>query len=210
MLGIENYFGFLIAGIVLNITPGSDTIYVLTRSITQGKKAGYYSVYGITTGGLIHTLLASLGLSVILSKSATAFMVVQYSGVAYLVYLGIRMLTDKSSVFENTQSQIEKMDLNKIYKQGVFTNLLNPKVALFFLAFLPQFINPEYVQGATPFILLGLTFMTTGAIWCLFLAHSSSMLTEALRNNEKFGKVMQRLSGLIFIGLGIKLLIEWY
>jgi RhtB (resistance to homoserine/threonine) family protein len=206
MFGIENYFGFIIAGVILNLTPGSDTIYILTRSIGQGKKAGYFSVYGIVTGGLIHTMFASFGLSIILAKSALAFSIVKYCGVAYLIYLGIKMIVDKSSIFENNDSKIERLDLKKIYRQGVLTNVLNPKVALFFLAFLPQFINPDYAQGAIPFLILGLTFMTTGTIWCLFLAYSSSMITKTLRKNDKIGKVMQKLSGLIFIGLGLKLL----
>ena len=206
MFGIENYIGFLIAGIILNITPGSDTMYILTRSIAQGKKAGYYSVYGIVTGGLIHTIFASFGLSIILAKSAIAFSIVKYVGVAYLVYLGIKILIDKSNVFENDKSKIVSMNLTKIYRQGVLTNLLNPKVALFFLAFLPQFINPNYTQGALPFLILGLTFMTTGTMWCLFLAYSSSLITGTLRKNDKIGKIMQKLSGLIFVGLGLKLM----
>lgn len=208
MFGIENYIEFLLAGIILNLTPGSDTMYILTRSIAQGKKAGYYSVYGIVTGGLIHTLFVSLGLSIVLAKSALAFSIVKYVGVAYLVYLGIKMLIDKSSIFESDTSKIEKLDLIKIYRQGAMTNLLNPKVALFFLAFLPQFVNPDYAQGAIPFLLLGLTFMTTGTIWCLFLAYSSSLITKTLRNNDKISKVMQKLSGLIYIGLGLKLLTD--
>lgn len=206
MFGIENYIGFIIAGVILNLTPGSDTIYILTRSIGQGKKAGYFSVYGIVTGGLIHTMFASFGLSIILAKSALAFSIVKYCGVAYLIYLGIKMIVDKSSIFENNDTKIERLDLKKIYRQGVLTNVLNPKVALFFLAFLPQFINPEYAQGAIPFLILGLTFMTTGTIWCLFLAYSSSIITKTLRKNDKIGEVMQKLSGLIFIGLGLKLL----
>jgi len=206
MFGIENYIVFLIAGVILNLTPGSDTIYILTRSIGQGKKAGYFSVFGIVTGGLIHTVFASFGLSIILAKSALAFSIVKYCGVTYLIYLGIKMIVDKSSIFENNDTKIERLDLKKIYRQGVLTNVLNPKVALFFLAFLPQFINPDYVQGAIPFLILGLTFMTTGTIWCLFLAYSSSLITGTLRKNNKIGKVMQKLSGLIFIGLGLKLL----
>ncbi len=208
MFGIENYIGFLITGTILNLTPGTDTMYILTRSIAQGRKAGYYSVYGIVSGGLIHTLFASFGLSIILAKSAVAFSIIKYMGVAYLVYLGIKMLIDKSNVFENDKSNIERMDLKKIYRQGILTNVLNPKVALFFLAFLPQFINEEYAQGTIPFLLLGLTFMATGTIWCLFLAYSSSLITGTLRKNGKMGKVMQKLSGLIFIGLGLKLLIS--
>lgn len=208
MLGIDNYFGFLIAGIILNLTPGADTIYILTRSVSQGRKAGFYSVFGITTGSMIHTTFAALGLSIILAKSATAFSIVKYAGVAYLVYLGIKMITEKRNTFESHTGTVEQTDLKKIYRQGVFTNLLNPKVALFFLAFLPQFINPDNTNGPLPFILLGITFMTTGTIWCLFLAYSSSVITKTLRNNDKIARFMQKISGMVFIALGIKLLAE--
>lgn len=208
MFGVENYLGFVIAGIILNLTPGADTIYILTRSISQGRKAGYFSVFGIATGCLIHTLFAAFGLSIILSKSATAFTIVKYLGVIYLTYLGVRMLIEKNNIFDRNDQKIKERDLKKVYRQGVLTNLLNPKVALFFLAFLPQFINPANTEGALPFIILGLTFMTTGTIWCLILAYASSLITKTIRNNTKINKVMQKISGLIFIGLGIRLLID--
>lgn len=207
MFGIDNYLGFIVAGIILNLTPGSDTMYILTRSISQGRKAGIYSVLGITTGGLIHTTFASLGLSILLAKSATAFALVKYLGVTYLVYLGIRMIIDKKNSFDNSQ-KTEQLDLKKIYRQGVITNVLNPKVALFFLAFLPQFINPNYASGSLPFMILGVTFMTTGTVWCLFLAYAASRITNTLRANDRIGMIMQKISGLIFIGLGIRLLTQ--
>ena len=205
MFGIENYYGFIVAGIILNLTPGADTMYILVRSIAQGRKAGFYSVLGISTGGLIHTILASLGLSILLAKSATAFAVVKYAGVAYLVYLGIKMLIDRNNAFNGDARVVEQIDLKKIYRQGVVTNVLNPKVALFFLAFLPQFINPSYAEGTLPFLLLGLTFLTTGTVWCLFLAYAASLITSTLRSNDRIGTLMQKVSGLIFIGLGIRL-----
>jgi threonine/homoserine/homoserine lactone efflux protein len=206
MFGIVNYAGFIIAGIILNLTPGSDTIYILTRSISEGKKAGYVSVFGIITGVLIHTLFAAMGLSLILAKSATAFAIVKYAGVGYLLYLGIRMLIDKNNTFDTDTKKLKGLNLMKIYRQGVLTNVLNPKVALFFLAFLPQFINPGQAEGFLPFLILGLTFMATGTIWCLFLAYASSFITSTLRSNDRIGKIMQKISGLVFIGLGIKLL----
>ena len=208
MFGIENYFGFVIAGLLLNITPGTDTIYILTRSITQGRKAGVYSVLGISTGGLVHTVFASFGLSVILAKSALIFTIVKYIGAIYLMYLGIRMIIDKSNSLKQINPGIEEISLKKIYRQGLITNLLNPKVALFFLAFMPQFINPDHTHNAFPFIILGLTFLTTGTFWCLFLANASSVITKTLRKSDKTGIIMQKISGMIFIGLGLKLLAE--
>ena len=206
MYGIENYWGFLVAGILLNLTPGADTIYILTRSISQGKRAGIYSVLGISTGVLVHTTLASLGLSIILAKSVVAYNIVRYVGVAYLFYLGVRMIVEKNNLFESRDQKIASTSLIKIYWQGLLTNVLNPKVALFFLSFLPQFINPEYANGAMPFIILGLTFLITGTLWCLFLASSASLVSKTLRDNDRIGRIMQKVSGVVFIGLGIKLL----
>ncbi len=208
MFGIENYIGFIIAGVILNLTPGSDTMYILARSISQGRKAGIYSVLGISTGGLIHTVFASFGLSIILAKSATAFAIVKYLGVAYLLYLGIKMIIDKKNSLSASSEDKNQLDLKKIYRQGVITNVLNPKVALFFIALLPQFINPDYAAGTLPFVILGVTFMTTGTLWCLFLAYAASLVTKILRNNNKVGMMMQKISGLVFIGLGIKLLTQ--
>lgn len=208
MHGIENYFGFILAGVLLNLTPGADTLYILTRSISQGRRAGIYSVLGISTGILIHTILASLGLSAILAKSAFLFNLVKYIGVAYLFYLGVKMIMDKKNLFENQNQKIETSNLRKVFQQGLITNVLNPKVALFFLSFLPQFINPANTEGPIPFLLLGLTFLTTGTLWCFLLAYSSSLITQTLRNNDKIGKMMQKLSGLVFIGLGIKIVMD--
>jgi threonine/homoserine/homoserine lactone efflux protein len=208
MYGIENYIGFIVAGILLNLTPGTDTMYILTRSITQGRRAGIYSVLGITSGGLIHTTFAAFCLSIILAKSALAFSIVKYIGVTYLVYLGIKMITEKNNLFDNKSQKIETTDLFKIYRQGLITNVLNPKVALFFLSLLPQFINPHYATGPIPFLILGATFMTTGTIWCLILAYSASFITNALRDKDRIGKIMQKISGFIFILLGIKILTD--
>lgn len=208
MFGIENYLSFIVAGIILNLTPGADTMYILTRSVSQGRKAGMYSVLGIATGSLVHTILASFGLSIILAQSATAFAIVKYLGVAYLVYLGVKMILKKKNSFNPSSVNTEQPKLRKIYTQGVITNVLNPKVALFFLAFLPQFIDPNYATGALPFMILGFTFMTTGTLWCLFLAFASSLITKTLRENNRVGVLLQKLSGMIFIGLGIRLLMQ--
>ena len=205
MFGIENYFAFLIAGILLNLTPGADTIYILTRSIAQGRRAGFYSVLGITSGSLIHTLFAAFGLSVILSTSAMIFNIIKYLGALYLCYLGIRMLLKRSQIFEGQNILFKKNRSLQVYRQGLITNLFNPKVALFFLSFLPQFINTDNAYGAIPFLLLGATFITTGTIWCLVLAYSASFMTKLLRRNKSIGMSMQKLSGAVFIILGLKL-----
>ncbi len=208
MFGIENYIVFIVSGLILNITPGNDTIYILSRSIAQGRKAGVVSVLGISTGCLAHTIMASLGLSVILSKSILLFDVIKYIGVVYLVYIGIKTIVSKNNPFNN-QTNIESLiDYKQIYKQGFLTNLFNPKVALFFLSFLPQFINPSINNTPVPFLILGVTFLTTGTIWCLLLAYASSFLSKILRENNKISTIMHKLCGMIFIGLGLKLAFE--
>ena len=215
MFGIENYLGFILAAILLNLTPGTDSMYIITRSISQGQTAGFYSVLGITSGILVHTLLAALGLSVLLANSPTAFMIVKYIGASYLCYLGFKMLTSKNSnSIANNLSKEQDVASQKavdgwqIYKQGVLTNTFNPKVALFFLAFFPQFIDASYAYGMLSFLMLGLTFATTGFIWCLCLAMLASKFSKKLRENPKIESMMNKVSGVVFMGLGIKLLTE--
>ena len=215
MFGIENYLGFVLAAILLNLTPGSDSMYIITRSISQGQTAGFYSVLGIISGILIHTLLAALGLSVLLANSPTAFMIVKYIGASYLCYLGVKMLMSKqqpligASLQENGKpSSAKTLDYWQIYKQGMLTNTFNPKVALFFLAFFPQFIDPNYAHSTLSFLLLGLTFAATGFIWCLCLALLASKFSENLRKKPSIEAILNKISGVVFIGLGIKLLTE--
>lgn len=215
MFGIENYLGFVLAAILLNLTPGTDSIYIITRSVSQGKAAGVYSVLGITTGSLIHTLLAALGLSVLLASSPLAFMIVKYIGAAYLCYLGLKMLLSKpSNAIANSLSNDKvilnqhKVDHWQIYKQGVLTNVFNPKVALFFIAFFPQFIDPSYAYGMLSFLILGLTFASTGFLWCTCLALLAARFSTRLRENPSIETMLNRISGMVFIGLGIKLLTE--
>ena len=215
MFGIENYLGFILTGILLNITPGSDTMYIITRSVSQGKKAGLYSVLGIVSGILVHTVLAALGLSIILANSPLAFTIVKYIGASYLCYLGFKMLINKSeSVIADGLPNSEKLtqaktsNYKQIYKQGVLTNTFNPKVALFFIAFFPQFIDPSYAHSTVSFLILGLIFALTGLIWCLCLALLASRFSEKLRENPAIESMLNKFSGVVFIGLGIKLLTE--
>ncbi|MFO7910583.1 MAG: LysE family translocator [Desulfotignum sp.] len=208
MFGIENYAGFVAAAIILNLTPGADTLYILTRSIAQGSRAGLMSVAGIMSGCVVHVLAAAFGLSLILSTSAVAFFLVKWAGALYLIFLGIKALTSTTPAFEARVSRFTHKDLITIYKQGVITNVLNPKVALFFLSFLPQFINPAHARGPLPFLLLGGTFLFTGTIWCLILTRAATRMTMTFRENARIGIWMQKLSGIIFIAFGLKLALD--
>lgn len=204
MFGIHHYALFVLAGILLNLTPGTDTMYIIARSISQGRKAGFYSSLGIAAGTVFHTLLAALGLSFLLAKSLVLFTAIKVLGAAYLIYLGIRMIRSRSGVSTDTAS-IEPMKMGKIFVQGMITNMTNPKVGLFFLSFLPQFVDPHH-QGAVPFILLGLTFITTGTLWCIVVSYFASFATLKLRAKPKFNLWLNRLTGGVFILLGAHLL----
>ncbi|MEW7290809.1 LysE family translocator [Aquimarina sp. 2304DJ70-9] len=206
MFGILNFGTFILAGIILNLTPGADTMYILGRSISQGKKSGIVSALGISSGAFLHCIFAALGLSILLAKSAVAFSIVKYIGAGYLIYLGIKSLVSKSTnnkepFLENARTQ----NYSKVYLSGILTNLFNPKVALFFLAFLPQFIDSNYATSALPFLILGLTFVATGTTWCLILAFFSARLAGKIRKNKKIKLWLDKTTGVLFIFLGIQL-----
>jgi len=205
VFGIINFETFFLAGLILNLTPGADTMYILGRSIAQGKKAGVLSALGISTGAVFHIVFATLGLSIILTKSAMAFEIVKYLGAAYLIFLGVKAIFGKSDGKFKLDKENEITDYKKIYVSGILTNVLNPKVALFFLAFLPQFIDPNYVKSSLPFLILGSTFLTTGTIWCLILALFASKLSDRIRKNYRIKKWLDKITGGIFVALGIKL-----
>lgn len=205
MFGIVNYGVFIISAIMLNLTPGADTMYILGNSISNGKKVGIMSALGINTGCIIHTVMAALGLSAILTKSAYAFKIIKYLGASYLIYLGIRSLISKSSMLVKKDDN-KKNSIKKIYFQGVITNVLNPKVALFFLAFLPQFINPNNTYGAIPFLLLGFTFVITATTWSIILAVFSSYIIENISKKFGLANSLNKITGIIFIVLGLNLL----
>lgn len=202
MMGIQHYEIFLLAAILLNITPGNDTIYILSRTIAQGRKAGIMSVLGIGTGSLVHTFFAAIGLSVIIAQSPVLFNIIKYAGAAYLFYIGVSMILSKSPVINLITPKNEKY--HKIYLQAVLTNVLNPKVALFFISFLPQFIDPTYSNHYLSFIILGLSFTITGTLWCLLLALFASVISAALIKNRNAGNYLTKICGFILVALGIK------
>ncbi|MCP4178008.1 MAG: LysE family translocator [bacterium] len=207
MYGIENYLEFLTVGIILNLTPGLDTVYVMTKSISQGTKAGLYSTFGICTGALIQISLISFGLSELFKTYPIVLTVIQIAGAIYLTYLGIIHLLKKHTLLDNNTLQQKPIKYVNIYKQGMMVNLLNPKVSLFLLAFLPQFINPIYAGYSTPYLILGLSFLTTGTLACLVYSYSSALMTGILRKSPKMLNHINHIIGLLFIFLGIKILL---
>jgi len=204
MFGIHDFGFFLLTGILLNLTPGPDTFYILGRSLAQGRGAGVASVLGISTGSLVHTFAAAFGLSALLATSASAFLAIKFAGAAYLVYLGARMLFSRSSAAA-IPAAFSSSGFWAVYRQGLLTNVLNPKVALFFLALMPQFIAADSSSKFAAFVTLGLCFIITGTLWCLCLAWFSSLLGDRLRGSKTFADILNRTAGALFIGLGARL-----
>ena len=205
MFGVENYSLFIVAAIFLIITPGNDTLYILGRSISMGRKAGILSALGITLGCIVHTVLVSLGVSAILAESTLAFNILKYLGVGYLVYLGIRAFLSKSWKIDQKGKGVTPNSYI-IFFQGTLSNVLNPKVLLFFLAFLPQFVSPGNSHGALPFLFLGLTFVIMGSIWCIMVALFSAYIAEILKKKMKVSNLFTKIAGIVYIGLGLSLL----
>jgi threonine/homoserine/homoserine lactone efflux protein len=204
MFGTQDLWAFLAASFLLWLTPGPDTMYILARSIAQGRRAGVMSALGIGSGLLIHTFLAAFGLSAILAASAWAFVAVKTAGAVYLVYLGVPALLRK--VGRPGAPDLSPIGSWRMYRQGVVTNTLNPKVAIFFLAFLPQFVDPAAGRGPIPFLFLGALFVMGGTLWCLGQAVCAASATRMIRSNPALLGWLERLSGCVYIVLGLNLL----
>ena len=205
MLGTVDLGVFVVAGLILNITPGADMLYIASRSAAQGTKAGVIAALGIGAGCLVHILFATLGLSVILASSALAFAVVKYAGAAYLVYLGIATLLSLRAKGEVKAGTALPLSSGRIFRQAVLINVLNPKVALFFMALLPQFVSPGAAHPAIAFLFLGCLFNLNGTIVNVLFAIFSAKIAARLKNCTTLGKVLKAAVGSLFIGLGVRL-----
>ena len=206
MFGIINFEVFILAALILVLVPGSDAMYIIAKSIANGRKDGYLASLGVSTGSLIHTAFAAFGLSIILAESQLAFNIVKYLGAAYLVYLGIKAILTKNLVDLSIKNKLGNQKNGRTYLSGVLTNVLNPKVALFYLAFLPQFVDPNYTNNYISFLILGLIFTAIGIIWCFIIAMFSSKLSQKFRENYRIKIWLDKITGVVFISLGAKLL----
>ena len=204
MLGIHNYWLFIATAVVLVITPGQDTFFILGRSLAGGRAAGIAAALGITAGSVIHTFLAALGLSALLATSQYAFMAVKFAGAAYLIYIGVRALMSRSAAIPGAADS-RNGGRWSAFRQGIISNLLNPKVALFFLALMPQFIGADSTNKVGAFLALGLTFVTLGVMWCLVLAIAAARLRGAFLRRPSMATILNRVAGAMFIALGLKL-----
>jgi threonine/homoserine/homoserine lactone efflux protein len=205
MFGTDNLLLFITTGMLLNLTPGQDTMYIVGRSIAQGRRAGILSALGISTGGIVHTIGAALGLSAILATSADLYFLIKWLGAVYLMHLGMKMFLQAPRIARKTRPLESAVSGWKVYMEGFATNLLNAKVALFFLAFLPQFVDAENANHVLPFLFLGSIFLFTGTVWCLMLAVVSSSVTMSLRLRPGVIAILNRTCGGILVGLAAKL-----
>ncbi|UDF36100.1 UNVERIFIED_ORG: LysE family translocator [Shinella sp. XGS7] len=214
-LGIHDLPLFIVSGLLLNIAPGPDSILIMTRSATQGWRAGSAAALGIGAGTCVHVLAAALGLSALLAASSWAFTLVKWVGAAYLVWIGLQMLLARrrpaggepqpSPGVAQDATSASALPLRKIFAQGFLTNVLNPKVALFFLAFVPQFIAPDAPHKALAFIALGAIFNVNGMLWCHFLALSTALASRRLRLGGALAQWLNRAIGALFLSFGLKL-----
>jgi threonine/homoserine/homoserine lactone efflux protein len=204
MFGIHDLGLFIVSGLLLNIMPGPDSLLIMTRSATQGSRAGCTAALGIGTGTFVHVFAAALGQSAILATSATAFTVVKYIGAAYILYMAIGLLRSKPRGAA-TQVAVAPLPYRKIFAQGFLTNVLNPKVAIFFLAFVPQFINADAPNKAFAFIILGCIFNLNGMLWCNALALFTAQASARLKVSPLVSLWLNRATGGLFVWLGVKL-----
>ncbi|MBB6463213.1 LysE family translocator [Flammeovirga kamogawensis] len=199
---------FVVTALIFVMTPGIDTIFVLNKAISEGKTIGVYSTLGINVGVMVHTFLAAMGLSIIITQSAIAFQLIKYCGAAYLFYLGISSLVNKKELNIDLGKGKEQKSNKEHFFNGVVTNVLNPKVALFFLSFFPQFIKEEAIGNALPFLILGSVYAFIGVVWFLIITYFSTLFSRKLRSNKKFNTYLNKCSGIVFLMMGIKVLFK--
>jgi threonine/homoserine/homoserine lactone efflux protein len=204
MLGINELWLFIISGLLLNVTPGPDTAYIIGRSIQLGWRGGAAAALGISCGCLVHVFGAAIGLSALLMTSAAAFAVLKLVGAAYLLFTGVQMLLSRPGPVPDVTVQDGAIPLRRVFWQGALTNALNPKVALFFLAFLPQFVAADSPHKTAAFLALGLIFIFNGTLWCLGVAAFASRAASRIRQSQGVMIWINRVLGGMFVYLGFR------
>jgi threonine/homoserine/homoserine lactone efflux protein len=207
-MNLHNYLLFAFASLVLNLVPGPDMLFLLGRSVAQGKKAGLCAAFGINLGAYVHLAGATTGLSAILLASANAFLLVKWIGAAYLVYLGLRALASRGGAFSIDGSGAGDRSGRAIFWQGFLSDVLNPKVALFFLALLPQFVSGRGGDAVWQLLTLGVTGNVIGITVSVALVLISTSLSTGLRRNQRAAQWLHKAMGMLFIALGLRLVAE--
>jgi len=184
-------------------------LYIVGRSLAQGRGAGVVSALGVSTGGAVHALCGALGVTTLLAASQHGLVILKYCGAAYLVFVGLRMIfskpDDNGSSLEESKSVPKEARLRTVYLQGLLTNLLNPKVALFFMAFIPQFIGETANAKSLTFLLLSSFFLVTGTVWCIGLALVASLVRNRFLLSSRFAQILNWLGGGMLVFLGVRL-----
>ena len=201
MLGLSNLSIFLIAALILLLTPGPAVLYIVARSLDQGRLAGFVSVLSIEVGNFMHVLAATLGLSAILVSSALAFSIVKYLGAAYLIFLGVRRLFSNEAGLQ--PMEFKQQGLRRIFRQGVLVATLNPKTALFFFAFLPQFVDSSRDSITLQLLILGCMFVTMAIVTDSLYALLAGTIGQWLKRTRSFLRVERYVIGSVYIGLGV-------
>lgn len=203
MIEPAKFILFVTVSWALIIAPGPDMLYVITRGVTQGRRAGMVSAVGVICGILVHTTAAAFGLTLILQTSAAAFLMVKYLGAVYLIYLGIKAWRDQSTF--SLQTSTSMVSFHRVFWQGVLSNVLNPKIAIFFLAFLPQFVDKRSPDVTSQMVILGLTFAGFGLCFLLAVGYSSGTIGGWLTHRPHYAQFLQRFAAGILIALGVRL-----
>ena len=207
-MDFNSYLLFIGASIILCIVPGPDMIYLLSRTIAQGKKAGFAAALGINLGGYFHLTAAILGISAIIATSAIAFTILKYCGAAYLIYIGFKAILSNSSSAIDSSDNEAQLSIKSIFWQGFISDVLNPKVAIFFISLLPQFIQADNNNAFTQLIILGITVNIIALLINFVLVWFSHSVSSNLRQSNRVSKVLNNVMGTIFISLGLKLATE--
>jgi threonine/homoserine/homoserine lactone efflux protein len=206
MLGIHDLWLFIISGLLLNVTPGPDTAYIVGRSVQLGWRGGTAAALGIGTGCLVHVFGAAIGLSALLAASSAAFTLVKWAGAGYLCFVGVKMLLSRQQApADNSAAAGGAIALRQVFLQGALTNILNPKVALFFLAFLPQFVDADAPHKSLAFVALVLMFISTGTLWCFTIAALAARAASRLRQSGGALVWINRALGGVFVYLGVRI-----
>ena len=208
MIGWTSYGLFVLAALVLILVPGPDMLFMLGRSIAQGRRAGIVAAFGINAGGYVHLTAAITGLSAILLTSALAFTIVKWIGAAYLVWLGINAIRDRASTISLDCGEIAPRRFRAVFVQGFLSDVLSPKVAVFFLALLPQFVDLKAGHPIAQLLLLGVTANMLAIAINLVLVMLSARISRSLRGNPRIARRLQSAMGVLFIGLGARLATE--
>ena len=206
MFGIHDFGLFFVSALLLNIAPGPDTAYVVGRSVQLRWRGGVAAALGISTGCLTHVLAVAVGLSALLVASAAAFTAVKWLGAAYLCYIGLTMLFSRQARSgELAVRESRDVSLSRVFWQGALTDVLNPKVAMFFLAFLPQFVDADAPHKPLAFLMLGLIFIFNGTLWCLGVAIMTARAAGRVRNSGRAMAWINRSLGALFVYLGVRI-----